>query len=361
MTFKIIKTLHGFENCVRISRFNRLLIISLKHYTFQTISRVIKNVYTSFDKITLYPSKTVVKNGNIIKDLIETNNSLFMTNKNSLNVQDIELFYTISEKKDNDTSNKIRERILEYISAVPQSFKEHDTYGNKWVEIKEKWQSVFSSNISSIERKAGRTYNYDFLVILENGEEIKVEFKHNCTKISKLPQILSLSTCCDILPVSYAEYYYDNYLEKVKTIMKVDEPITKQDYMKYIHTINHNSHELFVKMREHENNNKDKVDELVNESIKNFLEKNKDKVDISNLINKLNKALDKVYVMWDLGNKKFITENIKDDFKNISVSRVKNNNTLVISTENYNYMFLLRWRNHKGIMNPAWQVSINEK
>ena len=36
---------------------------------------------------------------------------------------------------------------------------------------------------------------------------------------------------------------------------------------------------------------------------------------------------------------------------------VKNRNTIVLMSDNYEYHLLLRWRNHAGILNPAWQIS----
>jgi len=360
MTFKLIQTIYGLTNCVRISKFNRLIVIQLKRFSFETLAHQIKNVHTEFDKITYYPSKELVLKGILNEDTIKTSTNLFLVNKEALNVQDIELFYSISKKKDNDTTNKIRERILENICHVPQSFKEDDIYGEKWIEMKQKWEGIFQSNISSVIRKAGRCYNYDFLVSLESGQQVKVEFKHNCSRISELPQILSLSSSSDILPVSYAEYYYNNYLEKVKTCLGVNDTISKEEYMRYIHTINYSSHSIFSNMKEKDNSNEER-DKLVNESISNFLKENSDKLIYKNLAEKLYKALDKMYVMWDVDTKTFFTEDMTDDLSSLCFSHIKNNNTLVVSTIKYNYMLLLRWRNHKGIMNPAWQISVKQK
>ena len=37
---------------------------------------------------------------------------------------------------------------------------------------------------------------------------------------------------------------------------------------------------------------------------------------------------------------------------------VKNRNTIVLMSDNYEYHLLLRWRNHAGILNPAWQIKV---
>lgn len=37
---------------------------------------------------------------------------------------------------------------------------------------------------------------------------------------------------------------------------------------------------------------------------------------------------------------------------------IKNGNILELKTSNNIYRLLLRWRNHKGILNPAWQISM---
>ena len=37
---------------------------------------------------------------------------------------------------------------------------------------------------------------------------------------------------------------------------------------------------------------------------------------------------------------------------------IKNNNTIVVQSNKYIYNILLRWKNHKGIQNPAWQIKL---
>ena len=99
----------------------------------------------------------------------------------------------------------------------------------------------------------------------------------------------------------------------------------------------------------------------MNESISIFLKENKDNLNYDNLAGRLEKALDKIYVMWDVDSRNFFTEDMKDDLSSLECKGIKNKNTLVVEGKYYNYMLLLRWRNHKGIMNPAWQISINKK
>ena len=48
-----------------------------------------------------------------------------------------------------------------------------------------------------------------------------------------------------------------------------------------------------------------------------------------------------------------------NELKVISTNKIKNDNTIVMNTETSTKIFLLlRWRNHKGILNPAWQISL---
>ena len=361
MTFKVIKTLGELDNCVKLSKFTRLIVVSIKRFSQEVLRNTLKSIYSNFTKVVLYPSKTELKLKDIKEGVFKGEESVFLTNKEAIQVSDINTFYNVSKKKDNDATNKIRERILETIVDVPLTFLEDEEYGAQWNEVKEKWCNIFETSILHIERKAGRKYNYDFLCTLENGKKIKVEFKYNCNNVTKLPQILSLSTSTDIMSESYAEYYYDNYLSRVISLMGVETKIKKPDYLRTIHTINHNSHSMYQSMRENEDNNKEEVDELVNESISNFLKENKDNLNYDNLAGRLEKALDKIYVMWDVDSRNFFTEDMKDDLSLLECKGIKNKNTLVVEGKYYNYMLLLRWRNHKGIMNPAWQISINKK
>ena len=64
-----------------------------------------------------------------------------------------------------------------------------------------------------------------------------------------------------------------------------------------------------------------------------------------------------MYLLWKDG--KFSLDAISlAEMSGMTFQGIKNENTLIIGTETTTYGLLLRWRNHKGILNPAWQISM---
>ena len=185
-------------------------------------------------------------------------------------VNHIELFFSKgSSRANNDSENKIRESILKNI-LTENCFDEYfadANYGLKWNELKQKWNDclislcpVLFSSLKVIQ-KAGRTFNYDFLVVYyDENENIlcekNIEFKHNVSSISKLPQFLSLpDKISNFISHKYAEFYYDNYIDKyieqdeeLESIKKME----KEQYLKIIGNIKYNIHPLFQKMYDNE-------------------------------------------------------------------------------------------------------------
>jgi hypothetical protein len=291
-------------------------------------------------------------------------------------VSDINLFFSKgTSRANNDFENKIREDILKSISTetcFDEYFKD-TTYGSKWVYLKQKWNEclislcpvLFSS--MKIIQKAGRTFNYDFSVTYYDKNyailcERSIEFKHNVSSISKLPQFLSLpDKTSNFVSKKYAEFYYDNYLDKYIALdeeLKLIEKPEKQQYSKIIGNIKYDTHPLFKKMYENEHIEKDKKNIVVNESIKAYLEMYADTIDLT-ILNGIfqSRQKDKIFVLWDL--KQFNIEIIEQDVVERFISIEKNNKIILVGSK-YKYILLLRWRNHKGILNPAWQISLKK-
>ena len=67
--------------------------------------------------------------------------------------------------------------------------------------------------------------------------------------------------------------------------------------------------------------------------------------------------VDKKFLLWD-GND-FKEHNFTDaDFEITGECEIKNGNTFVFHTTNGSCIkLLLRWKNHGGVLNPAWQIS----
>ena len=302
---------------------------------------------------------------NLIDDI--TNLSI-----DDIKIEDIENFYNINTRGNNDVSNKIREKILLKLFNIGKFYTNDINYSSKWLELKDAWNSVLkeiANNVTydniEVTNLGGRGNNSDYLVKYYNNNELilskNVEFKFNASDISKIPQILQIYEASLKLPVSYSEYYYDNFLKKYldtdNELRNINIP-DKEIYLKYIKNTKYDCHELFTKMYNHEETEKSLKFNIVNESIKSYLEKYGKDCNIEVFKSYLNKSqLDKVYILWDIKQKKFhIDRCLYNSSKELILSEVTDN-TIIIKQDDIIFKLLLRWKNHKGILLPAYQIS----
>ena len=292
-------------------------------------------------------------------------------------IDSIDLFYKTGEKSNNDAENKIREDILVFLAnPLLHEYAENVKWQELYARFHECLRSNFCDNYSRvlIRKMAGRAHNYDFVAIFydADGGEIqqeKLEFKHNSKTLTKIPQILSLQDRFGLISVmSYAKYYYENYLDEYlaasqgllsqsdKTI--IQKP-TLEEYMTLVSGTDYSKHGMFGFMREAESKpTKKRCFEIVKESIRKYLELYSAQLNIAAFSAKLKESqLGKKFLLWDL--KKFNVEMLSETDLNVTIiDRIKNKNAIVVLSATYEYHMLLRWRNHMGILNPAWQISL---
>jgi len=217
---------------------------------------------------------------------------------------------------------------------------------------------------------AGRKYNYDFkfLFYIEANviiHESNIEFKYNCSSLNKLPQFIQLNIKHEVNDISYAEYFYDNYLdeylavdEKLSTLAKLD----KVEYMQCITSTDHDTHPFFRTLKDNHVSGTVSYENkcaISKRSIKAFLETNGESViNRVKLTEKFKESQGgKTFMMWD-GNK-FHLDKFDEESLNIKkYNGIVNNNSLIFSSDKLKYKLLLAWKNHQGILNPAWYISI---
>jgi len=283
-----------------------------------------------------------------------------------MNITDIDIFYNINEKKDNDKNNKIRESIIYSIikNTIPEEWYKEDI---RWLELKVKLFDIIknlSDNIDyddiDIILKGGRKFNYDFEILYLSESLIinrkYIEFKYNTYMIDKYPQFLSISANKFIKSIDYAEYFYNNYISQLAKLIDIDIP-NKKDYLKSIYSNDYSKLPIFEKLKENELLIMEKKKEIVSLSIKKYLT-DIIELDIDNMNKTLiEKQLNKDYILYYKD--KFYTDKIrKEELEIIGIEKIKNNNTLVLNTNsNTKILMLLRWKNHIGILYPAWHVA----
>jgi hypothetical protein len=130
-----------------------------------------------------------------------------------------------------------------------------------------------------------------------------------------------------------------------------------------VYSDNYKKHALFQTLYDADNSKdhpqKRERSRIVKQSIAAYLDTNRDKLNLALLSEDIRERQQgKVFILWDL--KTFRADTIRDDeMEIVSVGGVKNGNVLVaVSKAGTRHNMLLRWKNHLGVLYPAWQISL---
>ena len=212
--------------------------------------------------------------------------------------------------------------------------------------------------------KGGRKYHYDADLEYYMNDEllstVKIEFKYGGTTINDLPQFLSLQAKYELFPKTYDEFYYEHYMD---SYINCDESITEpkpplNEYKKLVTKLNYSVSPFFQQLKERENYFKKEKVSIVNKSITDYLSQYGHTINLENIYEKIKSSQsDKIYLLWS--NNTFHYDKLQyTNVMDFEYHGIKNGNILQIKSNNIIYQMLLRWRNHKGILNPAWQISM---
>lgn len=306
-------------------------------------------------------------------------------------IEDIAYFVGTNSRAENDMANKVREDILlSLYSDFPEQYFTDTTYGHIWTDIRNKFKTVIdllflsdsdNKSVSEsdnktfanviVEKKAGMSHNYDFVVsyVDENNsvlKQIKLEFKNNNTSVDKLPQILELfdkDMSTDgkykMTPYTYAEYYYDEYLDDY---LATDDTITEKKpeldvYLRHVRDIKY-KHPFFRNLYESKGKSSKQKQQIVNNSISNYLKDYAPEFDFKEIEKKLKESqTNKIFLFWD-GNK-FIIDKI--DIEEIEIADIINIGEKYIDLNvnglQYNIRLRFNWGNNNGVANPRWKFT----
>ncbi len=272
-----------------------------------------------------------------------------------MNPNSILVFFKSSSRSKNDATNKLREVILENILYSPNL--QNEEYGEQWKKVHSSWQKALHELTDKpydqiqVIRKGGRK-NHDFHIdYYEDSKRVDhkvIEFKFS-KSMKQVPQILSLYTRFHLFPTNYAIYYYDNYLDKYLSYVGIEKP-PLEEYLEEVYKSTY-THPFFATLRERETEHKTIKSAIVNESIEEYLKSNATQILLPVLYEKIQSSQQKTYLLWN--EKEFMIHHFK--FEPLVYDKVTKN-TLFITSGAYTLKLLLRWKNHKGILGPAWQI-----
>lgn len=324
-------------------------------------------------------------------------------------VEFITTFFETSTRSENDATNTKRELVLGQIGNPPKEFMEDETFGEHWKHVKKEFDATIatiavSTNVPQpytsyqIETKGGRKFHYDGIVKFYNNQSDqsdtitapattaqatasrKIEFKYGSSNINDIPQFLSLPTKCGMFrnhdaatstpTPKYELFWYQKYLDKYiacdpqLTCIEGDTPAppkpSLEDYLRFMPKTNYDVNPFFLHLKECEVNFKKEKAKVVNDSISEYLSSFGQDLDINMFTEKIQESQkDKIYILWGKDMKLHIDSISQEEMSGICIKNIKNNNAIVLesSLAKTTYSLLLRWRNHKGILNPAWQIS----
>lgn len=277
----------------------------------------------------------------------------------------IEAFLPSGGRAKNDANNRAREDAL-----VEMSQKDIEEVSDLKQALHTAIATLcpFEFSRYQLTKKAGRGHSYDFDLAFYNGitlirGDIKLEFKYGSTSVEKLPQFYQKNTGWAITPVLYHEFFYDGpYLEEIKLhCPDAPEKPDRETYMRHIMKTTYNCHPFFQYLYDNEGIKQKDKDAIVKRSIREFLAAHGSQIDVAAVKSTFDKTqANKQYLLYDPKSKRFLCQSCDFLGGELTFVCVKKGNVIVLTNGAYEFQLLLRWKNHQGILNPAWQVSVKK-
>jgi hypothetical protein len=291
-------------------------------------------------------------------------------------ISEIEELYTLSNlRKNNGCISKAREKILESsLKGLLTKYEHksnfiHNTNANLRLVMKDTFGDFPKIKLYP---KGGRKYDHDFelhLFSFKSEEEysvFKLEYKvvsKNNMSIFDYPQLLSLSTesvsARELLNCSYTEFFYENYLDNVCSLMSAQKPLFEEYHKQAKSTSNINSCKLFSNIEEYYDVHKKKLALIAKESFKTFIQHVQ--IDLKKIFEMFVERNRDKYILFQNGDS-FSMENCNKIF-NIDTlvfeKLEKLDDSVIIHTNSqFKIHLLFRWKNKQCFKNPAMDFKL---
>lgn len=300
-------------------------------------------------------------------------------------------FYEPCARAQNDTQNKQRETVIEFLldcgfASRANTFSQHAQHGQKWTRVRKaldravlllaRGEGVPDARFEGATRRAGRTSNHDFdFHYRTEGDRIlvvKVELKKG-ESIHDQPQFLSLAAKRGGVTASkfdsYPEFFYANYIDRLAATTTAQRP-ARAEYLALINQINYERHPFFQSMYDDDNGARSGSvtrETLVSESVAAYLasvaSQHNYAVAWDSMRERLAAQVEKRFLSWSTETEDFIIESY--DCRDMTLDGTctsypdQNPRYLVLGTISGRAIHcMLRWRNHQAVLMPAWQISL---
>jgi hypothetical protein len=148
--------------------------------------------------------------------------------------------------------------------------------------------------------------------------------------------------------------------DKDITVKKPDS----DQYLALVSKTEYNAHPFFQQLKDYEDidpQKKEAKKKVVENSIQAYLETYGTQMNVSAFAERVQATqTDKHYVLWQNGS--FTIDCLlPEEMTQMAIhptSPIKNGKYIVVQAGSTTYELLLRWRNHMGILNPAWQITM---
>jgi hypothetical protein len=287
-----------------------------------------------------------------------------------ITLEDINLFTQSGAgtgRNANDAHNKKREAIL--VGLFNGMYTEF-LADSRWSTLKAAFHQALeeiglAGGLSApfditVIKKGGRGFNYDFLAII-NGREFRVEFKSGGTSVTDIPEYFNPAADKPFHSELYARFFYRNYLPQIVALKPELILPSEAVYMAEIHK-NSSRVDFFKKLKEAEDDKQfySQKSAIVKASITAFLESALELTNLSAITAEFQRSQEnKWFLLYEAG--VFRHDQIKpEELIAASVAGIRNGNKLIIQSAapGTRHEMLLRWKNHLGILYPAWQIDM---
>ncbi len=299
----------------------------------------------------------------------------------------IDSFFIPNSRGGNDATNKTREAVFKFvvekiINRETNPYSNHARYGPKWqqliraIDVLIRQIGQGRGTATEIFPRGGRGCNFDFELVFETPSgtifRIPLELKKGAS-IYDQPQFLSLYANDELVSgTTYPEFFYDEYVSRVAEFNQFSPP-DRQNYLRLIFGNVYSRHPFFQSIYEadglsdaSERRKKGARSNMVDQSRDRYLREHAlSKLRLDVLQNRLNEQPPKWFASWSADDCSFTIERFSiADVTIVGGASLKNGrnglaHTIVLKMESGNEVHaLLRWKNHIGVLGPAWQISM---